>query len=285
MPFETFTKAIEPKVAGSWNLHKSLPKDLDFFILLSSVSGVAGYISQANYAAGNTYQDALARHRVTNGQKAVSLDLGVVDNVGYVAERPGMRESVKMHGILPLGDTELLALLDRYCDPNLDVLSPSTCQVVTGLDVPASMAARGQEPAYWMNKSQFTHLHQIRSTISLAMSTAEDAKDKILTSSRLAASESMTEAASIVSTSLTEKMSNALSMPLENIDMMRPPHSFGVDSLVALELRNWFAKEVGADVSVFEILGNESIRDLGLRAAERSRHCEHGRDETSPEKE
>ena len=274
MPFETFTKAVEPKVAGSWNLHKLLPKDLDFFILLSSVSGVAGYISQANYAAGNTYQDSLARHRVMNGQKAVSLDLGVVDNVGYVAERPGVRESVKMHGILPFGDTELLALLDYYCDPNLGVLSPSTCQVITGLDIPASMAARGQEPAYWMRKSQFSHLHQIRSTLSFTTS-ATDSKEKIHTSARLAASKSINEAASIVSTSLIEKLSSTLSMPLENIDPTRPTHSFGVDSLVALELRNWFAKNTKADISVFEILGNESIYKLALKAAEQSCHYHH----------
>ena len=282
MPFDSFTKAVEPKVTGSWNLHKLLPKDLDFFILLSSVSGVAGYISQANYAAGNTYQDSLARHRVMKGQKAVSLDLGVVDNVGYVAERPEVRESVKMHGILPFSDTELLALLDYYCDPNLGVLSPSTCQVITGLDIPASMAARGQEPAYWMRKSQFTHLHQIRSSISFTTSIT-DSKDKIHTSARLSSSQSINEAASIVSTSLTEKLSSALSMPLENIDPTRPTHSFGVDSLVALELRDWFAKDIGADVSVFEILGNESVNDLGLKAAVRSCHCDHSHEKT-PEK-
>ena len=51
--------------------------------------------------------------------------------------------------------------------------------------------------------------------------------------------------------------------------------SSSVDSLVALELRNWFAREVGADVSVFQILGNESINDLGLKAAGRSCHCQH----------
>ena len=283
MPFETFTRAVDPKVAGSRNLHNLLPRDLDFFVLLSSVSGVAGYIGQANYAAGNTYQDSLARHRVSSGQKAVALDLGVVDNVGYVAERPGVRESVRTHGVVPFGDAELLALLDRYCDPDLGVPSPSACQVVTGLDVPASMAARGQGPAYWMRKSQFAHLHQIRGTVPLAASVA-DPKDGIhTTAALLTASDSLPDAAAIVSASLAEKLSSALSMPVENIDPTRAPHSFGVDSLVALELRNWFAREVGADVSVFEILGNESVHNLGLKAAGRSRHCERCC-EGSPEK-
>ena len=272
MPFESFTKAVAPKVAGSRNLHTLLPVDLDFFVLLSSVSGVAGYIGQANYAAGNTYQDALACHRVARGQRAVSLDLGVVDDVGYVAERPGVRESVKMHGIVPFGDRELLALLDRCCDPMLGVLSPSTCQVVMGLDVPAEMAARGREPAYWMRKSLFAHLHRIRGAMTPLTSSTTDAKDQGIhtAAALLSASDSLPEAAAVVSACLTAKLSSALSMPVENIDPTRPPHAFGVDSLVALELRNWFAREVGAEVSVFEILGSESITDLGLRAAGRS---------------
>ena len=274
MSFEAFNAAVKPKVAGSWSLHKLLPKDLDFFILLSSVSGVAGYLSQANYAAGNTYQDSLARHRIMNGQKAISLDLGVIDNVGYVAERPGMRESVKMHGILPISDTELLALLDYHCDPNLGILSPSTCQVVTGLEVPASMLAQGLEPAYWMSKIQFRGLHQMNSDNS-AKTPIINSEDKVDTAALLAASESIDKAASIVSDSLAKKLSSTLSMPLENIDPTRPMHSFGVDSLVAIELRNWFAKEIGAEVSVFEILGNESIADLSVEAVGRSRHCCH----------
>ncbi len=264
---------------GSWNLHKTPPKDLDFFILLSSVSGVAGYLSQADYLAGNTYQDSLARHRIMNEQKAVLLDLGVIDNVGYVTERPGMRESVKMHGILPISDTELLALLDYHCDPNLGILSPSTCQVVTGLEVPASMLAQGLEPAYWMSKTQFRGLHQMNSDNS-AKTPITNSEDKVDTAALLAASESIDKAASIVSDSLAKKLSSRLSMPLENIDPTRPMHSFGVDSLVAKELRNWFAKEIGADVSVFEILGNESIADLRLEAVGRSRHCHHSVERT-----
>lgn len=70
---------------GTLNLHNSLP-DLNFFVMLSSLTGVAGNTSQANHAAGNTFQDALARHCTAKGQPAVSLDLGAVEDVGFVAE-------------------------------------------------------------------------------------------------------------------------------------------------------------------------------------------------------
>lgn len=60
---------------------------MDFFVLLSSLSGVVGLHGQSNYACGNTYQDGLARYRTGRGEKAVSLDLGAILSVGYVAER------------------------------------------------------------------------------------------------------------------------------------------------------------------------------------------------------
>ena len=85
MPSESLNAALRPKVQGSWNLHQ-LPKGMDFFVLLSSYAGIIGGLGQANYASGNTYQDALARHRVAHGEKAVALDLGIVESVGMVFE-------------------------------------------------------------------------------------------------------------------------------------------------------------------------------------------------------
>ena len=85
MTLENFEAALHPKVRGSWNLHTMLPKELDFFVLLSSTAGIFGSRGQSNYATANTYQDALARYRVSLGQRAVSLNLGRVSRIGYAA--------------------------------------------------------------------------------------------------------------------------------------------------------------------------------------------------------
>jgi aryl carrier-like protein len=45
----------------------------------------------------------------------------------------------------------------------------------------------------------------------------------------------------------------------------------GVDSLVAVELRNWFVRSIGADVAVFEIMGNSTIISLACDVAQKSR--------------
>lgn len=88
MSFQEWCAAISPKVQGTWNIHKLLPASLDLFVLLSSIAGVFGSIGQANYAAGNTFQDAFCLYRNRQGQKAVCLRLGIMSDIGIISENP-----------------------------------------------------------------------------------------------------------------------------------------------------------------------------------------------------
>jgi hypothetical protein len=73
---------------GSRNLHDLMPKELDFFVSLSSSTGVISARGQANYATGNSFQDALAQHRRSLGLAAVSLDLGLILGAGVSKRKP-----------------------------------------------------------------------------------------------------------------------------------------------------------------------------------------------------
>lgn len=82
MSYEDWVTATKPKIQGSWNLHELMPKNLDFFVFLSSCAGIIGARGQANYNAGNGFQDALAQHRRSKGLAGVSLDLGPILGAG-----------------------------------------------------------------------------------------------------------------------------------------------------------------------------------------------------------
>ena len=268
MSLPDFKAAVKPKAQGSWNLHIHLPKSMDFFLLLSSTGGVLGSRGQSNYAAGNTYQDALARYRITHGQKCISLDLGMVLSVGFAAERREITESLKGSGYRGIREAEFHAMLEHLCDPSLQLQSSLGTQIVTGLETPKSMKSRGFiDKLYWMRKPLFRNLLQMGG-IEAASSQASTGHLDYETLIKSAGTQD--NAGRVICQALVKKLSKSLSIPEEDIDTRKPIHTFGVDSLVAVEIRYWLMKEMKADLSIFNILGNDSMIELSHFAAGKS---------------
>jgi hypothetical protein len=270
MSVTAWTGSLGPKVPGSWNLHQQLPRDLDFFIMFSSVSGIIGSQGQANYAAGNTYQDELARFRLSRGEKAVALDLGPLEDAGYVAENQGMAERlINMRSVMMMSQAEVFALLDYYCNKCLPIES-IRAQLVTGVDVPADVIARGMEPSDWVHEPMFRSLHQVpASAATTSLQDGVRSEQDLWT--MVKGAESLAEAGDLLANGLATKMCRVLSIPQETFDLSQPLHTYGVDSLIALEIRNWFLKALKVDVAVFEILGGSTGMSLGLTVAEKMR--------------
>ena len=238
MSYDSFRAPVEPKVKGSWNLHTLMPRGMDFFILLSSVTGVFGGQCQANYACGNTYQDGLARYRVSNGEKAVSLDLGLMSSVGFAAEHQTVFDSLQSKGLVPISEPEFHAMLDYYCNPSLDNASDLKSQVLTGLSTPGTRDKRFEEP-YWATRPLFRHLLQMNHGMSDGdnkNTTEQDAQ--IDFKALLRSAQSLGSAAITARNAIVWKLSRALLIPLIDVDVHKPMHSYSVDSLVAVELRN-----------------------------------------------
>jgi len=84
-----FESVTAPKIAGAWNLH-TLTKDLpiDHFILFSSMSAVFGSPGQSNYVAANAFLDGLAHYRRSQGLAALSVNWGPWAEVGFAARSP-----------------------------------------------------------------------------------------------------------------------------------------------------------------------------------------------------
>ncbi|KAL8652640.1 MAG: hypothetical protein Q9210_002566 [Variospora velana] len=284
MTQESFLTAIRPKVYGSWNLHELLPNNLDFFILFSSIQGIVGSKFQANYTCGNVYQDALARYRVRNGQKALSLDIGLMKSVGVVAEHEEVFRWLELQGYMGLEEKELHAILEYHCDPSLPVLSELKCQVVTGLHTPAALEAKGLAESPWLQRPFFNHLRQIGVDEMLLHDGTGRADDGDGTShvgsssssvdfiAGLQAAKTMDEACDLVCDALATKLSTSLGVRREDLDVWKPAFAHGADSLSAIGISHWLEREVGSQVSVFEILDRMSVVELSRVAARKSGH-------------
>ncbi|KAK4892946.1 hypothetical protein LTR27_008674 [Elasticomyces elasticus] len=265
MTINDWIECTAPKVEGTTHLDELLPTGLDFFIMLSSAVGVIGALGQSNYAAGCAFQDAITRHRVMRGEKAVSLDLGMIVDHGAVAEDDALARTMSTFGhYQPMTMDHLVRLLERYCDPRLPLLHADDCQMVCGIRPPAVVRAQGFKLPAWADMPLFESLHD------LEVDTAEAPKDAVRRSCHdlLIGAASKQEAVDIVVTALLEKISGLLDVPPADISCTQPVHLYGVDSLIATELQNWFANQVKADVPILHILGNNSVEALATIAVD-----------------
>jgi aryl carrier-like protein len=269
MTLQQWRSTLRPKVQGSLNLHKVLSKDLDFFVMLSSLSGIIGASGLSNYAFGCAYQDALARYKIGIGQAAISIDLGIVDGVGYTAEHQGASSLMRSLGMQYISEEYLHALLRYYCDTDIKIQSTSEAQVVVGFMTEKRLRERGLVQPRSYTRSLMSHLRHF--TPSVAQHQDLDKSPKKLpatpASQENPATEDKHRSQAAVSKAICGRLANILDLSINDISPAQALHTYGVDSLVAMEIRNWFKASMGTDVAVLDILSNISIDSLASRVA------------------
>ena len=86
--WESFETVLWPKMLGAWHLHRAtMERDLDMFVLFSSVAGILGNPGQANHAAANTFLDQLAAHRRALGLPGQAIAWGAWSELGEAEEQ------------------------------------------------------------------------------------------------------------------------------------------------------------------------------------------------------
>nr|WP_244209026.1 type I polyketide synthase [Streptomyces pactum] len=128
---------LRPKIDTATHLHHlTLDHPVTTFVLYSSAAGQLGTAGQANYAAANTYLDALAHHRHAHGQPATSLAWGLWNTrsgmTGHLDDDDVRR--MERAGMRPLDDEEGLALFDLAvgADVPLQVITRLTASALRG---------------------------------------------------------------------------------------------------------------------------------------------------------
>jgi aryl carrier-like protein len=282
MTFAQWELTMRSKVQTSWNLHRLLPKDMDFFILLASLAGVAGQMASANYAGGCTFQDALARHRIAQGQRAISLDIGWMRNVGIIAENSGyQRQRQSLNDMNPIDDTELLAVLALACDPvghALPAPAPPRAagQVLLGLRTPVENMLQGLESPAVLDRPLFKGYSFIPGGGSQAAAAAGGGQASSAATADQGAGLLFRQAGdsgervAVVLRALSAKLARAMSISPEDVEPGKALSAYGVDSLMAVELRNWISREFGAAVAVFDIMGGVPIASVADLVTARS---------------
>lgn len=269
MTIDDYYGAIRPKLQGSWNLHQhfSGQHDLDFFVMLSSQAGVIGFASQCNYSAGGSFQDSLAGYRVGHGLPGVSIDLGMVKSVGYLADSDGKTfEKLRRQGHMMLSEDDVLAAVESA------IIAPFSGQVLLGLNTGPGAHL---EESPLVRDQRFAGL-KYRETADDTAGRAAKAGPAADLGARIASAATFDEAVEAVTSGITKKLMDIFMIAEEEVLPSKAPTEFGIDSLVAVELRNMLALRAGAEMSIFDIMQSPSLTALAAAVVTKSRYIDTG---------
>ena len=230
-----------PKVDGAWHLHQlTRDMDLDLFVMFSSISGVLGMVGLGNYAAANTFLDALAHLRHTQRLPATSLAYGVWGGEGMAAGLTGRTTLTHLakFGLDPLTPEEGLELFEEA------VRSGRALTVAAALDrerlqsyLEEEEAGKGGIPPFYR-----TLLSQQQSDRSSSDSKLQ--KDGQSWELRKTLSEAAPDQHNALMLAMVrETVANALGFAsVDQVDVDLPLQDIGFDSLTAVLMRNQLAK-------------------------------------------
>ncbi|OQE31225.1 hypothetical protein PENSTE_c001G09701 [Penicillium steckii] len=253
MTLEDFTAVAESKVEGAWNLHDVLSDSpLDFFVALSSVAGTIGNRGQGAYAAANVFLDAFMEYRRSQGLPGTSIDLTAVRDVGYLAEVDSKRqqEVLKNIGTDGMDEAEVLALFAAAITGDLTRSCGGHC--ITGLELGSTL------DHFWAQDAKFSILYE-EAKAKHGSAGGAGGGPAVPLNTQLANAPSKEEALQICYEALAAKLAQVLVISIEDMDPSITVASLGLDSLVAIEIRNWIAREANANVQVLELLSSGSL--------------------------
>ncbi|MFJ9588235.1 SDR family NAD(P)-dependent oxidoreductase [Streptomyces acidicola] len=233
---DRFAAVLAPKAAGAAVLHRlTADRDLDLFLLHSSVTACVGNVYQAPYVAGNSYLEALARARRHADRPGTAIAWGAIDGTGYVA-RNDLGDALSALGIDPVAP---------------DVLLPAAAGVLAEGAAVAAIGrfrwsrARHLLPA--MAAPRFTHLVPARSDAS------DDSPGDVL---RALSALPPDEAAHAITGILAGFLATVLRTEAAELTPDRPLAEFGIDSLMGAEFLVRAREYFDVRLSPTELLGN-----------------------------
>lgn len=245
--WERFATVFTPKVLGGWNLHcLTRERDLDCFVSLSSTAALLGHDGQSNYAAANAYLDGLTHLRRGLQLPATSLDFGPWRQIGMAAGE-GLDAHFSARGLARMDSRHALAAFALALDEDANQLGVVDCDwsaVIAqypGGRVPSHLLALGSAPASGIAPAT----REPRLTVAELAAKPRDERAALL----------LDYAVELVVRTLGHNDGAAL-------DTERPLLELGLDSLMAMQLRNAYLDDFDLAVPLNVFLEGGSVQQV-----------------------
>lgn len=257
---DMFNETLKPKVDGTRFLNEIFSEPtLDFFVVLSSLTYVTGNIGQASYAAANAYMASLVEGRRKRGLAGSVLNLAGIFGIGYIArtDRVFIEHLVKM-GYSNLSEWDFLQFFAESINAGFPNVGSGHDHEISSSLKPYD-PTRDKNPPAWLDIPRFCYYRR-----STALSSSHEDGKKESMRSQLKEQKTKEDVYKVVLASLTAILYKHLGLRPEDNNIL--PHTrlveLGIDSLIAVDLRVWFSKELGLDMPVLKLLGGASVEEM-----------------------
>ncbi|KAF2646001.1 equisetin synthetase [Massarina eburnea CBS 473.64] len=259
MQLDDMNKVLAARVHGSTLLDDVFhDTPLDFFIMFSSLTTYLGNMGQSNYAASNMYMSALAQQRRRRGFAASVIELSSLMGIGHVRRNDALDAAYfRGLGATNVSETDLHTMFAEAISVGKPG-SSENLEIITGMS-----------PLYHdeLDNLKADYRRDLKlSQIVLARpggQVSEDSSATVSVKVQLKAAKSVAQVARLLLDSFTKRVKKVLQIPSDQVVHENETLvERGVDSLVALEIRSWFVRELDVDMPVLMILGGNSIGDL-----------------------
>ncbi len=240
-------ESLQAKVLGAWHLHRLFKNhNLDFFVLFSSASSILAPNGHAAYAAANAFLDALALQRKQTGLPAVSLSWGVWEDCGKTART--VIERFTQLGLKTIDFETGLQLFENLAvssSPHIVVL-PGNAEEWTRYC--GAIRTSPLFSTFFGNSDEKTQTHSI-------MPVQEAGEIQSLQS------HPFEQRIEIIEQYLQSTLSVILQVETEHLNSHISILALGLDSLMAIELKNKLEKNLGITIPIAKFLEGPSIRE------------------------
>ncbi|KAE8306529.1 hypothetical protein BDV41DRAFT_585593 [Aspergillus transmontanensis] len=284
MSHAEWTSALAAKVLGTWNLHEAVQgQPLDFFLVLSSLTGITGNVGQANYAAACTYLDAFTQYRRQMGLPSSVVDLGAVAGSAAIQDQNISRQ-LDAAGFARLSKQQVIASIQlgifESQAQNTPGLSYSS-ELMAGLQV--SSETEMLEDNIFGRDARFS-MHRIPAVGAQNRKPNNQLKllfERIDKNHRLLSDPEM-------ETTLVLELAKLINHHTSQVSEMDlgQAGAVAVDSLMAIEVKSWLSRQLGVQLTVDEISKVNTVGALAQLTIKRAMaKYQGGEDGVDPTKE
>jgi acyl transferase domain-containing protein/surfactin synthase thioesterase subunit/acyl carrier protein len=235
---DSLRDTLHPKMKGAWNLHLlTQHRTLDCFILFSSAAALIGLSGQGSYVAANTFLDALAHSRRCMGLPGMSIQWGVMHDSGMVADHEALETYARAEGFIPATMDEALHAFDALYPDN-----PVQAGV---LRLDADTMAR-----YYSTLAQTPYFRGLLTTHATA---ADHPPGLTIPAAPEARTAYLLQRVILHTAAIVH-------VPAARISPSLTFRSLGLDSIMAVQLRNLLETEMGITLSVAMFWSHPSLQ-------------------------